>query len=112
MAERNRIFKLLNINRIFFADDFKKHSLGRILTGHPNGPILYNSQENTLTYWSMKTNSFSGKKIQAPFKSKVIQGFYHPKLANIMSDMVRTYDNKIVQKETEVVEEGNHNFCV
>ena len=64
-----------------------------MLTGHPDGPVLYNTRDNTLTYWSMKTNSFDGKKIRAPFNSKTIQGFYHSKLANIMSDTVPLYYN-------------------
>ena len=91
-------------------DDFKKNGLGRVLTGHSDGPILYNSRDNTLTYWSKKTNSFSGKRIQSPFNSKMVQGFYHPKLAEIKSDLIpfpKESDLRQTESEMATEKEGN-----
>ncbi len=65
-----------------------------MLTG-PDGPILYNTRDDSLTYWSMKTNSFSGKKIRSPFNSRMAQGFYHPKLAEVASDTVHVAEKRI-----------------
>ncbi len=77
-----------------------------MLTGHPDGPVLYNARKNTLTYWSTKTNSFSGLTIPSPFNSSMAQGFYHPKLANITSDVIpfeKSKRRKQRDKEEELI---------